>query len=161
MSSSTHAVPPTQGITLSIVSHAQMHLVLPLLRDLHNMPARSPLQVVLTLNTPEALPVNPDDFAFPLVVLRNAKPQGFGANHNRAFTHACGAFFCVLNPDMRIAGNPFPALMRACGPDTVAIAAPTITNTRGELEDSAPGRRRSYRRICRSHDQPGRSSPIL
>jgi len=128
------------AITISIVSHAQMHLVLPLLHDLNALQAshqHMALQVVLTLNTPEPLPCAPDDFAFALQVLHNAEPRGFGANHNRAFAQAQGPFFCVLNPDIRIAQNPFPALMQACADNTVGVAAPTITNPQGQLEDSA------------------------
>ena len=124
-------------ITLSIVSHAQMHLVLPLLHDLNTLHAQTPLQVVLTLNTPEVLPCAPQDFSFPLQVLHNPQPQGYGANHNQAFTHAQGAFFCVLNPDIRIAHNPFPALMAACTTPGVGLVAPAIHSSGGTLEDSA------------------------
>ncbi len=137
MNSLTNTVPTTAGITISIVSHAQMHLVLPLLHDLSTLHTSCPFHVVLTLNTTEALPFNPEDFAFPIALLRNAKPQGFGANHNRAFTQAHGTFFCVLNPDIRISGNPFPELMHTCSHNSVGIAAPTITNPQGQPEDSA------------------------
>ena len=137
MSSSTHAVPPTQGITLSIVSHAQMHLVLPLLRDLNTVHANTPIAVVLTLNLPEELPCSPTEFAYPLQVLHNTQPHGFGANHNQAFKQAQGDFFCVLNPDIRIAHNPFPALLKACADNTMGLAAPCIHNSSGQLEDSA------------------------
>ena len=137
MTPSRHTGPATAGITISIVSHAQMHLVLPLLHDLNILHASCHFQVVLTLNTTEARPFNPEDFAFPLQVLRNAIPRGFGANHNRAFTYAHGAFFCVLNPDIRISQNPFPELMRTCAHSAIGIAAPTITNALGQQEDSA------------------------
>ena len=125
------------AITISIVSHAQLHLVLPLLHDLNTLHSSCSFHVVLTLNTAEALPFNPEDFAFPIRLLRNAKPLGFGANHNRAFTLARGRFFCVLNPDIRIEENPFLELMRICDNSAVGIAAPTITNSLGQPEDSA------------------------
>ena len=128
------------AITISIVSHAQMHLVLPLLHDLNRLQTshlHMPLQVVLTLNTPEPLPSEPDDFAFALQVQHNSEPQGFGANHNRAFAQSRGTYFCVLNPDIRIAENPFPALVEACSDSRVGVAAPTINNPQGQAEDSA------------------------
>ena len=135
------ALPPATSTppltTLSIVSHQQMHLVLPLLRDLNTVHANTPIAVVLTLNLPEELPCSPTEFAYPLQVLHNTQPHGFGANHNQAFKQAQGDFFCVLNPDIRIAHNPFPALLKACADNTMGLAAPCIHNSSGQLEDSA------------------------
>ena len=135
------ALPPATSTppltTLSIVSHQQMHLVLPLLRDLNTVHASTPIAVVLTLNLPEELPCSPTEFAYPLQVLHNTQPHGFGANHNQAFKQAQGDFFCVLNPDIRIAHNPFPALLKACADNTMGLAAPCIHNSSGQLEDSA------------------------
>ena len=135
--SSPSTLDPTTAVTISIVSHAQMHLVLPLLQDLHTIHHTTPLHVVLTLNLPEELPCSPTEFAYPLQVLHNAHPQGFGANHNQAFKQAQGDFFCVLNPDIRIAHNPFPALLKAFADNTRGLAAPCIHNSSGQLEDSA------------------------
>lgn len=135
--SSSPTLDPTTAVTVSIVSHAQMHLVLPLLQDLDAIHHTTPLHVVLTLNTPEALPCTPADFAFTLQVLHNTQHKGFGANHNQAFKQAQGDFFCVLNPDIRIAQNPFPALLKACADNTIGLAAPCIHNSGGNLEDSA------------------------
>mgnify|MGYP003520379410 FL=1 len=135
------ALPPTMSTppltTVSIISHQQMHLVLPLLRDLNTVHASTPIAVVLTLNLPEELPCAPTEFAYPLQVLHNTQPQGFGANHNQAFKQAQGDFFCVLNPDIRIAHNPFPALLKACADNTMGLVAPCIHNSGGQLEDSA------------------------
>ena len=135
------ALPPATSrpplTTLSIVRHQQMHLVLPLLRDLNTVHANTPIAVVLTLNLPEELPCSPTEFAYPLQVLHNTQPHGFGANHNQAFKQAQGDFFCVLNPDIRISQNPFPALLKACADNTMGLAAPCIHNSGGQLEDSA------------------------
>ena len=64
------ALPPATSrpplTTLSIVSHQQMHLVLPLLRDLNTVPGNSLFSVLLTLNLPEELPCSPPEFAYPL-----------------------------------------------------------------------------------------------
>ena len=124
-------------LSISIVSHAQMPLVLALLADLHALQADTQLEVLLTLNTCEEVPANLHDFAFPIKLLRNPQPQGFSANHNRAFAQAQGGYFCVLNPDIRLQQNPFAALIRACSSPGVAIVAPTITNSSGQYEDSA------------------------
>lgn len=124
-------------VTISIVSHGQMYLVLPLLQDLNAIHHTTPLHVVLTLNVPEALPCEPEDFAFSMQVVRNPQPLGFGANHNRAFPQVQGDFFCVLNPDIRIAHNPFPDLIKACAAPSIGLVAPAIHSPSGQLEDSA------------------------
>ena len=135
------AVPATVArstvTTISIVSHAQMHLVLPLLQDLDAIHHTNPVHVVLTLNTPEDLLCSPADFAFTFQVLNNTRPLGFGANHNQAFKQAQGDYFCVLNPDIRITQNPFPALLKACADASMGLAAPCIHSPSGQLEDSA------------------------
>lgn len=125
------------AVTISIVSHGQMELVLPLLQDLDTVHHTTPLHVVLTLNVPEDLPCVPEDFAFSLQIMRNSQPLGFGANHNRAFSQAQGGIFCVLNPDIRITQNPFPDLLKACADPHTGLAAPAIYSPSGQLEDSA------------------------
>ena len=125
------------AVTISIVSHGQMALVLPLLQDLDAIHHTTPLHVVLTLNVPEDLPCVPEDFAFSLQIMRNSQPLGFGANHNRAFSQAQGGIFCVLNPDIRITQNPFPDLLKACADPHTGLAAPAIYSPSGQLEDSA------------------------
>lgn len=125
------------AVTISIVSHGQMELVLPLLQDLDTVHHTTPLHVVLTLNVPEAIPCVPEDFAFSLQIMRNSQPLGFGANHNRAFSQAQGGIFCVLNPDIRITQNPFPDLLKACADPHTGLAAPAIYSPSGQLEDSA------------------------
>jgi hypothetical protein len=126
-------------VSISIVSHAQLHLVQPLLNDLAKLHAHTPLQVILTLNVPEPLPFAVEEFRFALQVLHNHQPQGFGANHNQAFSHMQpqSGFFCVLNPDIRIKQNPFPALLDTCSSSSAGVVAPTIHNSSGQLEDSA------------------------
>ena len=125
------------AVTISIVSHGQMELVLPLLQDLEAIHHTTPLHVVLTLNVPEAIPCVPEDFAFSLQIMRNSQPLGFGANHNRAFSQAQGGIFCVLNPDISITQNPFPDLLKACADPHTGLAAPAIYSPSGQLEDSA------------------------
>ena len=95
------------------------------------------VEVLLTVNVPEKLPVEPAAFDFPVRVIENAAPRGFGANHNAAFRLGRGAFFCVLNPDVRLDSDPFPALIRALEGERVGVAAPAVLSPDGKIEDSA------------------------
>ena len=40
----------------------------------------------------------------PTEIIVNRRPKGFGANHNAAFLRCRTPFFCVANPDIRLAG---------------------------------------------------------
>lgn len=61
----------------------------------------------MTVNIPELVPAGVEH---QVMLIRNLQPKGFGENHNAAFKHCGTAFFCVLNPDIELIGNPFPAL---------------------------------------------------
>jgi len=126
----------TPKISISVVSHRQTHLVANLLHDLTKYCHVLTFELILTLNLDEALPFAVDDFLFPIKIIRNAKPLGFAANHNQAFTQATGAFFCVMNPDIRLQGNPFPLLLTCLRDSSVGVAAPLILNEKGVMEDS-------------------------
>jgi N-acetylglucosaminyl-diphospho-decaprenol L-rhamnosyltransferase len=81
-------------ISISVVSHAQIHLVSLLLQDLTKYCHVLTFEVILALNLTETLPFSVDDFAFPIKIIHNTKPRGgVTANHNQAFTQATGAFF--------------------------------------------------------------------
>ena len=127
---------PERLLSLSIVSHQHGALVHDLLRDI----ARSckGVEVLLTINVPEPLPFEPDAFGFPVKVIVNGAPKGFGANHNAAFRQSNGRYYCVLNPDIRFDLDPFPALCRALDDDEhIGVAAPVVLSPAGEIEDSA------------------------
>ena len=126
---------PEKGLTLSIVSHGHGALVGELLGDI----ARHcrDVEVLLTVNVPERLPFEPASFGFPVRLLANDAPRGFGANHNAAFRLARGGFFCVLNPDVRLDSDPYPALIRALADEKVGVAAPVVLSPGGGIEDSA------------------------
>ena len=119
-----------------MVSHVQGRLVRDLLEDLKRCRA-VPFRVVLTVNLPEELPFDAASFPYPLRVLRNAAPRGFGANHNAAFAASDERFFCVLNPDIRLPQDPFPALLSRLQDPAVAAATPLIRNPAGGIEDHA------------------------
>ena len=97
-------------LTLSVVSHGQSELVSALLDDLRRHCPGTSLEVVLTINVPEELPEAFTQMPFPVDIRHNLSPLGFGENHNRAFQQAGGDFFCVINPDIRVASDIFPTL---------------------------------------------------
>ena len=108
----TAATEPSQRITVSVVSHGQLPLILPLLAQLDRFSAGAIAKVVLTLNIPEpdeALATLP--LRFPLERIDNAQAQGFGANHNQAFRRCMSDWFLVLNPDMRFDADVLAPLM--------------------------------------------------
>jgi N-acetylglucosaminyl-diphospho-decaprenol L-rhamnosyltransferase len=124
-------------ISVSVVSHAQIGLVVQLLGDMEAHCRDLNFELILTLNIDETLPFSLDSFSYPIKLLRNPVPIGFSANHNQAFTHAAGRYFCVINPDIRLNANPFNTLL-ACFEDArVGVAAPLVLNQAGEVEDSA------------------------
>lgn len=127
----------TPELTVSIVSHGQADLVAALLDDLARH-VKTPLRVILTLNVPE-----PGDawtkrnFPFEIHVVRNSERKGFGANHNAALALARTELFCVLNPDIRLQTDPFPALIAALADPAIGVAAPLVTDPDLVPEDHA------------------------
>lgn len=123
-------------ISVSIVSHRQGTLVKNLLTDLNTYCATQ-IEVILTVNIEESLPFSEREFDFPLRVVRNAITKGFGANHNAAFRQTETAFFCVLNPDIRLESDPFSVLLGTLSNAGIGVVAPRILSPGGEVEDSA------------------------
>lgn len=122
-------------VSISIVSHRHGALVHELLRDISRHCADA--EVLLTLNVEEELPFDAESLGIPLRVVCNTAAKGFGANHNAAFSHAKGRYFCVLNPDIRLNADPFPFLIEALADARVGVCAPRIANPGGETEDNA------------------------
>ena len=127
----------SQRISLSIVSHHQAVLIESLLADLNRVCAQRDIEVILTLNLSEELPFNTDAYAFPIKLIHNPAPLGFGANHNQAFECATGAYFCVLNPDIALQTDPFTRLLPLLEQGQIGLAAPLVVDGTGALEDSA------------------------
>lgn len=117
-------------ITLSIVSHGQAKLVTRLLNDISAL-KRDDLKVILTVNAPEQLSALAD-----VSVIRNSSPRGFGANHNAALHQSKTEYFCVLNPDIRLRSDPFPALLDEVSDPQVGVVAPRIISPDGTVEDN-------------------------
>jgi len=123
-------------ISISIVSHGQVQLLAKTLQDLSAFAGQQSFEVLLTLNIPEVLAFVPGDFPFPVHVISNPSPKGFGANHNGAFRKASGEWFCVMNPDIRLPCNPFPLMLAEIERHEGAVIAPLTMSPLGHCEDS-------------------------
>jgi hypothetical protein len=124
------------SVSISVVSHGQWHLIANLLQDLASVDIGD-LEVLLTLNIPEAHHFNCVDYPFPVRLIQNPVPKGFGANHNQAFKHASGHYFCVMNPDIRLNSNPLPRLISCFSDASFGVVAPVVLGVDGGVEDSA------------------------
>ena len=118
-------VTPHRPITVSIVSHGQQGLLLPLLEQLDRYCAAVIDKVVLTVNIPEEDLVPGTGWGFALQRIVNARPKGFGANHNTAFTHCESDWFLVLNPDIRLDDNVLGELLQSAQVNS-GVLAPRI-----------------------------------
>lgn len=123
-------------ISISIVSHGQGALLCQALQDLARFRARLDAEILVTFNVPESLRFETSDFPWPVTVVENASPRGFGANHNAAFRLAQGEWFCVMNPDIRLPEDPFPALLGEMARSPAAVIAPAVLTPAGSVEDS-------------------------
>lgn len=124
-------------ISISIVSHMQAHLLAALLNDLEEYGSPHAFEVLLTLNIPEELSFDIHAYSFPVIVIANREPKGFGANHNQAFRRSSGTFYCVLNPDVRLSEDVFVDLLACLNEEKAGVAAPVVLGASGEVEDSA------------------------
>lgn len=128
-----------RDICLSLVSHGQANLVETLLQDLNRLLSKQRFFVVLTLNVPEDMIINEQSYTFPIHVIKNMQPKGFGANHNQAFQAHGGkaSFFFVLNPDLRVQEDIFSGCSALLERDTsIGVIAPKVVNGQGAVEDS-------------------------
>jgi len=137
-------VPPASlrhHLTLSVVSHGHGPLLRQMLADLNALPNIAGTKVVVTLNLASE-PFDPAPYgALKVVVVRNPRPKGFGANHNRAFAACDTPWFAILNPDLRFAQpDCFDRLLEeAAANPGYALLAPVITNSAGGVEDAVRG----------------------
>ncbi len=122
-------------ITVSIVSHSQGELVKALLDDLEFYCSHS-IDVIITHNVKELITYSHDSYSFPIRVIQNESPKGFGANHNQAFSFCNTSYFCVVNPDIRVESNPFECLIPEIEKYSAALIAPKVLNPYGDIEDS-------------------------
>lgn len=148
-------------ISISVVSHAQIHLIEYLLQDILHYCNVLPIELILTLNLSEVLPFEIEDFPFPIKVIRNSIPIGYGANHNQAFTYSTGQFFCVINPDIRFHGNPFITLLDCLQDSLIGVTAPLVLNPNGKIEDSARRFPTPFSILCKAFGKPKSSDYLI
>lgn len=132
-------------LLISIVSHNHGSQVEKLLGDIESYCKDGSISVIITVNTDEILPFNPENYPFPVKLIVNEKARGFAANHNQAFKMQGSRYFCVLNPDVRLLSDPFAELIKGLSDDEVGVVAPLITSSNGRVEDNTrylplPGR---------------------
>lgn len=140
------------SVLISIVSHKQTSLVSQLLQDIHRYCFLKDLEVILSVNVEETLPFMENEFDFSLKIVQNKYPKGFGANHNAAFRSRPSDFFAVLNPDLRLTGDPFAPLSSCLSDNRIGVIAPLIMSREGSIEDSArqlPTPARLIKRVLR------------
>lgn len=145
-----------KSVSVSIVSHGQINLILNLLQDL-KMCKDIVAEVLLTLNLDEPFPSEFNSLPFPVIVIKNRYPKGFGANHNQAFSQSSGAFFCVMNPDIRFEQCPMSALKNCLDETRAGVVAPVVMNALGEPDDSArkfPTPGKIFRKLLSSPVRP-------
>lgn len=137
-------------IAVSIVSHAHGTMVVRLIESL--LACDEVAQIIVTRNIPELLPIPDSD---RITVLDNKLPKGFAENHNAAFQFCKQPFFCPLNPDIALQGNPFSVLLTEMEKSAASIAAPLVVAPAGSVEDSVrhfPTLRSLARKICGAGD---------
>lgn len=125
MLQSTRPSPTKKPVTVSIVSHAQLELIRPLLEQLDAYSRRVVEKVVLTINIPEPDVLAGRQFGFPVERIENSVAKGFGANHNQAFKHCESDWFLVLNPDIRFDSDVLAPLVAQARQDA-GLLAPRI-----------------------------------
>ena len=118
-------------IAVSIVSHGHGTMVVRLIESL--LACDEVAQIIVTRNIPESWSIPCSD---RITILDNKVPKGFGENHNAAFRYCRVPYFCPLNPDIALLGNPFGALVSEMERAGAAIAAPLVISPAGSVEDS-------------------------
>jgi len=118
-------------ISASVVSHGHGGMVWRLVDQL--LACHEVSQIIVTLNIPETFP---EIFDRKVLLVQNANPKGFGANHNAAFALAKGEFYCVINPDIELTQNPYGELLSPLVDHRVGLVAPMVVGATGLVEDS-------------------------
>ena len=122
-------------ITLSIVSHGDIEKTQELLESLRQYESPHELQIIITDNLGDDLVALDSASWASFTILQNEQPMGFAHNHNQAFQHALGEYFCVLNPDILFTETIFAHLIDRLEKKD-AIISPLIFDANDILQDS-------------------------
>lgn len=142
-------------ITVSIVSHHHGSMVCTLIDRL--LQFQDVTRIIVTLNIPEALLLTEDS---RVMVIENLSPKGFGANHNAAFLFCDTPLFCVLNPDIELMGDPFPALCSALRSGGAGLCAPLVLGPDQAVEDSVREFMTPWRMVLRKLGMAARGTEL-
>ncbi|OWS71981.1 hypothetical protein CBI30_03875 [Polynucleobacter aenigmaticus] len=121
-------------ITFSIVSHGQSILISNLLSDLSKL-KKIYFEVIITVNIPEDLSLY-EGYSFPIFIINNFSPKGFGDNNNTAFSYSNTPWFIIINPDIRIQTINIFSLLTVFQNQNIAAVAPLILSSDGQIQDS-------------------------
>lgn len=123
-------------VSVSIVSHGHGAHVRNLVGDLSSV-RKTALEILLTANAGEYAELARLTSPHALRIVENSRSKGFAENHNAAFRIARGRHFCVLNPDIRIAADPFGPLLADLADARTGVVAPLVVDARGSVQQSA------------------------
>lgn len=139
------ATPPSHraSVTLSVVSHGHGQQVLDMLHSFiqSGLLQHWQTEVIVTLNIPEpalAAALKQTHWPFPVQILKNAHPKGYGANHNQASQHTRSDWICIVNPDIRwrpVAAPP--ALTPTAAGRPIGLYCPAQVSETGTPQDYA------------------------
>ena len=107
------------------------------LRQLCRLLGADRIEILLTINHPEDTSFLLEYKDLPIFIHINTIPKGFGANHNAAFERCHGAYFGIVNPDIRLASLNIDLLIAEFDQPHVGAVAPRIIGSDGVLQDSA------------------------
>lgn len=124
-------------ICISVVSHGQGEIAARFLESLDRSAPSLVSQVIYTRNIPETATRTTGLRRIALSTIDNAQPRGFGQNHNAAFARCEQPYFCVVNPDIVLPGDPFPALCRCLEDEGLGLVAPLVTTSNLVTENTA------------------------
>jgi len=123
-------------ITVSIVSHGDSLPLQDLLESLRAFEDPLQLELIVTDNLGHDLPDLASGAWNSVRLLRNDRPEGYARNHNAAFRHAQGSYFCIVNPDVRFLESTYAKLMADLDSGKADITAPLVVDPRGAIQDS-------------------------
>lgn len=124
-SSQTPPADRNRTVTVSVVSHGQGQLTRALLANLDAVSHECVAMAIVTVNIPEPDFTWGANLRFPIRIIRNAEPKGFGANHNAAFSECHTDWFLVLNPDLEFSQDPLTPLINQATP-AAGLLAPRV-----------------------------------
>ncbi len=121
-------------LTISIVSHNQLHIMGSLLKNIIN---ETDFNIILTINTDENEDIIETYPRNRISIIKNDKPLGFTQNHNNAFRKCTTDYFLILNPDVVIENNLIKNVLSEMIENNIKIFSPVAVSKSGKFLDNA------------------------